>query len=98
MQAVGAIRIGRQAKFEQLPEGARQFAEARRFRNNLWIDRQRAGTARPFPLWRLSSGPLAMPIDPLLRNYRGSRLMRSVLGITELSIVYDQPWRTVTLC
>jgi len=24
--------------------------------------------------------------------------MRSVLGITELSIVYDQPWRTVTLC
>jgi hypothetical protein len=27
------------------------------------IDGQRTGTARPFPLWRLPSGPCSPPID-----------------------------------
>ena len=30
------------------------------------IEGQRTGTARPFPLWRLPSGPYSPPTDPIL--------------------------------
>src|SRR5215831_11224978 len=32
------------------------------------IDGQRTGTARPFPLWRLPSGPYSPPIDPIFES------------------------------
>src|SRR6266851_4380382 len=41
------------------------MGRAQRNEERLGIDGQRPGTARPFPLWRLPSGPDSPPIDPI---------------------------------
>jgi hypothetical protein len=45
-----------------------EWVERNETKQGCWIDGQRAGTALPFPLWRLRSGPCSPPIDP----YSGS--------------------------
>ena len=40
---------------------------------SLRIDGRRAGTARPFPLWRLPSGPVSPPFDFALQRKRATR-------------------------
>jgi hypothetical protein len=42
-----------------------EWGGAQRTKERLGIDGQRPGTARPFPLWRLRSGPYSPPIDPI---------------------------------